>query len=79
MASARLSRLSVSFELTHLGNPLAGRVSADFYWSFLMDAILAAVDLSAVAVFVGAAGVLVVGIALAFKGIGLAKRAVKAA
>jgi hypothetical protein len=41
-----------------------------------MDAILAAVDLSTVATFVGTAGVLIVGIALGFKGIGLAKRAV---
>jgi len=44
-----------------------------------MDAIFAAVDLSAVATFVGAAGVLIVGIALAFKGISLGKRAVNKA
>ena len=41
-----------------------------------MDAIFAAVDLTSVAAFVGGAGVLVVGVALAFKGISLAKRAV---
>lgn len=44
-----------------------------------MDAIFAAVDLATVATFVGATGVLVIGIALAFKGIGLGKRAVKTA
>jgi len=41
-----------------------------------MTEIFAAVDLSSVAAFVGGAGVLVVGIALAYKGITLAKRAV---
>jgi uncharacterized membrane protein len=41
-----------------------------------MDAILAAVNLSTVATFVGSAGVVIVGIALAFKGVSLAKRAV---
>lgn len=44
-----------------------------------MDAIFAAVDLATVATFVGATGVLVIGIAMAFKGIGLGKRAVKTA
>ncbi|GAA0834728.1 hypothetical protein [Cupriavidus pauculus] len=44
-----------------------------------MAEIFAAVDLSAVATFVGGAGVLIVGIALAYKGISLAKRAVSKA
>lgn len=44
-----------------------------------MTEIFAAVDLSSVAAFVGGAGVLVVGIALAYKGISLAKRAVSKA
>lgn len=44
-----------------------------------MTEIFAAVDLSSVATFVGASGVLVVGIALAYKGISLAKRAVSKA
>lgn len=44
-----------------------------------MDAILAAVDLSSVATFVGAAGVVIVAISLGFKGISLAKRAVSKA
>jgi hypothetical protein len=44
-----------------------------------MSDIFAAVDLTSVATFVGAAGVLIVGIALAYKGISLAKRAVKSA
>lgn len=44
-----------------------------------MDAIFAAVDLSTVATFVGVAGVAIVGISLAYKGIQLAKRAVKVA
>ena len=44
-----------------------------------MEAIFAAVDLSTVATFVGTAGLAVVGIALAFKGITLAKRAVSKA
>lgn len=41
-----------------------------------MAAIFTAVDLADVATFVSAAGVLVVGIALAYKGIVLAKRAI---
>jgi hypothetical protein len=44
-----------------------------------MDAIFEAVDLSSVATFVGAAGVLVIGIAMAFKGITLGKRTVNKA
>ena len=44
-----------------------------------MADIFAAVDLSTVATFVGVAGVAIVGIALAFKGITLSKRAVKGA
>ena len=44
-----------------------------------MDAIFAAVDLSTVATFIGVAGVAIVGISLAYKGIALAKRAVKSA
>lgn len=44
-----------------------------------MAAIFAAVDLSTVAAFVAATGVLVVGIAMAFKGIDLSKRGVKKA
>jgi len=44
-----------------------------------MEAIFAAVDLTSVATFVGAAGVVIVGIALAYKGITLAKRAVNKA
>jgi hypothetical protein len=44
-----------------------------------MTDIFAAVDLSSVATFVGASGVLIVGIALAYKGISLAKRAVSKA
>lgn len=44
-----------------------------------METIFAAVDLATVATFVGATGVFVIGIALAFKGIGLGKRAVKTA
>lgn len=44
-----------------------------------MAEIFAAVDLSTVATFVGATGVLVVGIALAFKGISLAKRGISKA
>lgn len=44
-----------------------------------MDAIFTAVDLTTVATFVGGAGVLIVGIALAYKGITLAKRAVSKA
>lgn len=41
-----------------------------------MDTILAAVNLASVATFVGTAGVVIVGVAMAFKGISLAKRAV---
>lgn len=44
-----------------------------------MADIFAAVDLAGVAAFVGAAGLLIVGIALAEKGIGIAKRNVKKA
>jgi hypothetical protein len=44
-----------------------------------MTQIFAAVDMTSVATFVGATGVLIVGIALAFKGISLAKRAVNKA
>lgn len=44
-----------------------------------MADIFAAVDLSTVLTFVGATGVLIVGIALAFKGISLAKRGVSKA
>ena len=44
-----------------------------------MAAILAAVDLSSVLTFVGTAGVVIVGIAMAFKGIGMSKRAVNKA
>jgi hypothetical protein len=44
-----------------------------------MADIFAAVDLTSVATFVGGAGVLIIGIALAYKGISLAKRAVKSA
>ena len=44
-----------------------------------MTDIFAAVDLAGVATFVGSAGVLIVGISLAYKGIQLAKRAVRSA
>jgi len=44
-----------------------------------MDAILAAVDLAGVATWVIASGVLIIGIAMAFKGIDLGKRGVKKA
>lgn len=44
-----------------------------------MSDIFAAVDLASVATFVSATGVLIVGIALAFKGITLAKRGVNKA
>ena len=44
-----------------------------------MADIFAAVDLTSIAVFVGATGVLIVGVALAFKGIALAKRAISRA
>lgn len=41
-----------------------------------MDSILAAVSFTSVLTFVGTAGVVLVGVAMAFKGISLAKRAV---
>jgi hypothetical protein len=44
-----------------------------------MATILAAVDLSGISAFVVASGVLIVGIAMAFKGITLSKRAVNKA
>lgn len=44
-----------------------------------MADIFAAVDLSSVATFVGSAGVVIIGIAMAFKGITLGKRAVNKA
>lgn len=44
-----------------------------------MEAIFAAVDLATVATWVGATGVLIIGIAMAFKGIDLGKRGVKKA
>ncbi len=44
-----------------------------------MDAIFAAVDLTGVAAFVGTAGLLIVGITLAEKGIGISKRNIKKA
>lgn len=44
-----------------------------------MASILAAVDLSTVTTFVGTVGVVIVGIAMAFKGISLGKRAVNKA
>lgn len=44
-----------------------------------MTNIFAAVDLSTVAAFVSATGVLIVGIALGMKGISIAKRAVNKA
>jgi hypothetical protein len=44
-----------------------------------MAAIFTAVDLSTVATFVGATGVLIVGIALAFKGVDLSKRGIRKA
>lgn len=44
-----------------------------------MADIFAAVDLSTVATFVGATGVIVIGITMAFKGIDLGKRGVKKA
>ena len=44
-----------------------------------MDAILAAVDLAGVSTWVVASGVLIIGIAMAFKGIDLGKRGVKKA
>lgn len=44
-----------------------------------MAAIFTAVDLSTVAAFVGATGVLIIGIAMAFKGIDLGKRGIRKA
>lgn len=44
-----------------------------------MEAILAAVNLTAVTTFVGNIGPVIVGIAMAFKGITLAKRAISKA
>ncbi|EHR42671.1 membrane protein [Alishewanella jeotgali] len=44
-----------------------------------MADIFAAVDMTAVATFVGAVGILIIGIAMAFKGISLGKRAVNKA
>lgn len=44
-----------------------------------MDAILAAVDLGGVSLWVVASGILIIGIAMAFKGIDLGKRGVKKA
>jgi hypothetical protein len=44
-----------------------------------MAGIFAAVDLSGIATFVGAAGVLIIGVALAFKAIGLGKRTISKA
>jgi hypothetical protein len=44
-----------------------------------MEAIFAAVDFSTVSAFVGATGIVLIGIAMAFKGIDLGKRGVKKA
>jgi hypothetical protein len=44
-----------------------------------MAEIFAAVDLTTVAAFVGATGVIIIGITMAFKGIDLGKRGVKKA
>ncbi|MFA7254440.1 MAG: hypothetical protein WC107_07900 [Patescibacteria group bacterium] len=44
-----------------------------------MESIFDAVDMAGVATFVGATGVLIIGIALAMKGISIAKRAVNKA
>lgn len=41
-----------------------------------MEAIFAAVDISTVATWVGTVGVLIIGVAMAFKGVTLGKRAV---
>lgn len=43
----------------------------------VIDDLFAAIDLATVAVAVGAVGLLVVGIAMSFKGIDLSKRAVR--
>lgn len=44
-----------------------------------MAEIFAAVDLTTIAAFVGGAGVLIIGVAMAYKAIGLGKRAVNKA
>lgn len=44
-----------------------------------MEAIFDAVDFTTVAAWVGATGVLIIGIAMAFKGIDLGKRGIKKA
>lgn len=44
-----------------------------------MDAILGAVDFTSVATWVGTAGIAIIGIAMAFKGVDLGKRGVKKA
>lgn len=44
-----------------------------------MDAIFAAIELGTVATFIGSTGVVIIGIVMAFKGIDIAKRAVKKA
>jgi hypothetical protein len=44
-----------------------------------MTEVFAAVDLAGIATFVGATGVLIIGVAMAFKAIGLGKRAVNKA
>jgi hypothetical protein len=44
-----------------------------------MDAILAAVDFAGVATWVGTAGIAIIGIAMAFKAISIAKRGVNKA
>ena len=49
------------------------------YEDISMADIFAAVDFSTVATFVGGAGVTIIGIAMAFKGISLGKRAVNKA
>jgi len=44
-----------------------------------MDLILGAVDFTGVAIWVGAAGIAIIGIAMAFKGVDLGKRGVRKA
>jgi hypothetical protein len=44
-----------------------------------MEAILAGVDFSSVAAWVGVAGLAIIGIAMAFKGVDLGKRGVRKA
>jgi hypothetical protein len=58
---------------------VVGAVSSIFFGVFKMADIFAAVDLSGVATFAIAAGILVIGIAMAFKGTDLGKRAVRKA